>query len=183
LAFTDENLLISFERKPRVWLFSKSGVKLDEIDIYDDLKDIKNYQGENKALESVAFNKKYGVLTAPEKPLAKDKKSVHTIYSKNNRWSFDSDGEISALEFINEDEIMILQRKLKYLATKAVVTISKLNLKNNDYKILAVLDSKDGWKIDNFEGLTKVDEKRFLMVSDDNESFLQKTLLVLFELN
>jgi hypothetical protein len=48
-------------------------------------------------------------------------------------------------------------------------------------KLLAKLDSFKGWHIDNFEGLTKVDKNRYLMVSDDNGNFFQKTLLVFFE--
>jgi hypothetical protein len=49
-------------------------------------------------------------------------------------------------------------------------------------KYLAAFDSYKGWHIDNFEGLTKVGKNRFLMISDDNDSFFQKTLLVLFEI-
>jgi len=47
---------------------------------------------------------------------------------------------------------------------------------------LAKLDSADGWRLDNSEGLTRVDKNRYLMVSDDNENIFQKTLLVLFEI-
>ena len=38
-----------------------------------------------------------------------------------------------------------------------------------------------GWMIDNFEGLTRVAPHRYLMVSDDNDNFFQKTLLIYFE--
>ncbi len=46
---------------------------------------------------------------------------------------------------------------------------------------LAVLDSSQGWSVDNFEGLARHRGLKFFMVSDNNFSALQKTLLVYFE--
>lgn len=181
LAFMDNKLLISFERKPRVELFSLDAKHIKKIKIDKKLTDIKNYQGENKALESVAYNKTYGVLTAPESPLRNAKSDMHTIYGLNKKWEILMAGKITAMEFMNNDELMIMQRDVDFFAKQGTITISKLNLKNFEYKILATLESKKGWKIDNFEGLTKVDKNRYLIISDDNDSFLQKTLLVLFE--
>lgn len=183
LCFMDENLLISFEKEPRIELFSKNGKKIKSKKIHKDLKDIRNYKGKNKALESVAYNKKYGLLTAPESPLKSSNKKLHTLYGENNKWNFPVSGKITALEFMKKNEIMILQRYFNNLTRQRIITISKLNLKNSKYKVLARLDSKKGWNIDNFEGLTKINEKRYLIVSDDNDSIFQKTLLVLFEVD
>ena len=47
---------------------------------------------------------------------------------------------------------------------------------------MAVFDTSQGWLLDNFEGLARHREQRFFMVSDDNRSALQSTLLVYFEL-
>ncbi|HCB12317.1 MAG TPA: hypothetical protein DEP36_01915, partial [Gammaproteobacteria bacterium] len=38
------------------------------------------------------------------------------------------------------------------------------------------------WLLDNFEGLTRYQDQRFFMISDDNCSAWQSTLLVYFEL-
>jgi len=183
LVLKDDKLLISFERKPKVVLYSKDGIKIKKKKIYKDLRNIKNYKSKNKALESVAYNKKYGIITAPELPLKKSDKKYHTLYSKKKKWDFLACGGITALEFMSKNEIMILQRDFNSLTRRRVATISKLNLKNLEYTVLAKLDSSKGWNIDNFEGLTKVDEKKYLMISDDNNSFFQKTLLVLFEVD
>ena len=43
-------------------------------------------------------------------------------------------------------------------------------------------DSSKGWRLDNFEGLAHYRGRRYFMVSDDNRSPLQKTLLVYFEI-
>ncbi len=61
------------------------------------------------------------------------------------------------------------------------VNLKKCTLNICSSKILAKLETEKGWNIDNFEGLAKVDKNRYLMISDDNGSPLQKTLLVLFE--
>jgi hypothetical protein len=47
---------------------------------------------------------------------------------------------------------------------------------------LAILDNTRGWSVDNFEGLAHHRDNRYFMVSDDNNSALQSTLLLYFEL-
>ena len=50
-----------------------------------------------------------------------------------------------------------------------------------DAREIAVFDSSEGWNVDNFEGLTRHQGRRFFMVSDDNGKAIQRTLLVYFE--
>ncbi len=183
IALVGNNILISFEKKPRVTLFSQDGIKIQDKKINKALRDIKNYKSENKALEALAYNEKYGILTAPELPLNGEDKTNHTLYAKKKTWKFKALGSLTSLEFMSKNKVMILQRKFNSFTRHRVITISQLNLKTNEYQILAKFDTKDGWNIDNFEGLTKVSKKQYLMISDDNDSFLQKTLLVLFEVN
>jgi hypothetical protein len=82
---------------------------------------------------------------------------------------------------MSKHKVMILEKKFKTFSRTWHITISSLNLKNSEYEVLVSLDSIGNLSLDNFEGLTKVGGNRYLMVSDDNESFFQKTLLVLFE--
>ena len=49
-------------------------------------------------------------------------------------------------------------------------------------KNLAALKRRDGWKLDNFEGLTRIKDELYLMISDDNGSFFQECIDVLFEI-
>ncbi|MEN8303238.1 MAG: esterase-like activity of phytase family protein [Campylobacterota bacterium] len=187
LAFLDDELLISFERKHRVELFSLNGVKIKKVKINKSLRDIKNYESQNKGLESVAYSKKYGVITAPELPLKHENRKYHTLYAKDKTWKFKAEGSITALEFIDKERVLILLREFNDFTRKRVITLSAVNLYNCKKRVcasktLARFDSSEGWKIDNFEGLTKVAKNRYLMVSDDNGSFFQKTLLVLFEI-
>ena len=187
LVFLGDDLLISFERKHRVELFSLNALRIKKIKINKNLRDIENYESKNKGLEAVAYSKKYGVITAPELPLKHENRKYHTLYAKDKTWKFKADGSITALEFIDKNRVLILQREFNKFTRKRVTTLCELNLKKCkkticESKTLAQLDSSKGWKIDNFEGLTKVGKNRYLMISDDNGSFFQKTLLVLFEI-
>ena len=187
MVLVDNSLYISFERKPRVDVYSLNGEKIKKHKLEKKLRDIDNYRGKNKALEAIAYSKNYGVVVAPEVSLKGDTKKYHTLYSKDRLFKFISSGKLSALEFICDDTIMALERDFSLISFNRVITLTKIDLNacNDDLcksETIAKLRTSDGWKLDNFEGLTKVGENRYLMVSDDNDSFFQKTLLVLFEI-
>jgi hypothetical protein len=183
MVFVKNDLLISFERDPKIMLFNVNGKskKLEsKYKLNKRLKNQKNYVSKNKMLEAVAYSSKYGVISVAERPL-KSKKH-HVLYGSKKSWRIPYRGDISAIEFMSKHKLLILQRKFNFLTRRRVTILGSLNLKKDRYKVLARLDSSDGWKIDNFEGLTKVKKNIYLMISDDNESFFQKTLLVLFEI-
>lgn len=187
MVLVDEMLYISFEREPRVDVFSLNGKKIKRYRIDKELRDIDNYQGKNKALESVAYSHSYGVVTAPELPLRYRDKKYHTLYANDKTWKFKAAASLTAMEFIDDDKLLTLERDFDKSSNQTVVTLTKVFLDEClsgvcRSEILAVLDSQKGWRVDNFEGLAKVGKNRFLMVSDNNGSLFQKTLLVLFEI-
>ena len=187
MVFVDGELYTSFERKPRVNIYSLNGKKIKKYKIPKFLRDIQNYQGKNKALESITYNEKYGILLSPEKPLLNEDKNYHTIYSKKDSYKFKYTAKLTALEFINENELLSIEREFSYFNFQRVITLSKIYLNRcNDNicksEVLAVFNSNSEINAENFEGLTKVGKNKFLMVSDDNDSIFQKTLLVLFEI-
>ena len=47
---------------------------------------------------------------------------------------------------------------------------------------LVRLDDANGLSLDNFEGLTRHRGQRYFMVSDNNDVFVQRTLLLYFEI-
>jgi len=182
LCYVDDRLLISFERKPRVEYFTLDGKKIKKALIEKKLLNIDNYRSKNKALESVIYTKKYGVVTAPELPLKHKNRCRHTIFTKRGDFGFSGCGCITSLEFISKERILVLLRDYSYLTGDLKVTLLSVDLLSGDTQTIVKMDSQKGWHIDNFEGLTKVGENLYLMVSDDNESIFQKTLFVLFEL-
>jgi hypothetical protein len=180
-------LLISFERKERIVVYSKHAIALKDVKLNKHLRNLQNYQGKNKGLESVAYSPKYGIVTAPENRLKTEKKKYHTLYARNSHWKFQADGSITSIDFIDEDTVLVLMRKYKFMQER-FTSLVRVHLNWCDKKrvcqseVLAKFESSKGWHIDNFEGLCKVDTNRFLMISDDNDSLFQKTLLVLFEI-
>jgi hypothetical protein len=187
MFLVDDKLYISFERKPRVDVFSLNGKKLENYKIADELNDIDNYQTKNKALESIAYSRKYGVITAPELPLIGQNKDLHVLYAKNKIWKFMATANLSAIEFIDDNRLLTLERSFNALTRKRVIILKEVNLSkvHNGISraiILAVMNSSKGWNLENFEGLTKVGKNKFLMISDDNQGFFQKTVLVLFKI-
>jgi len=188
LALYKNALLISFERKNRVLKCSRKGVKLKKMPLNPALEENENYQSPNKGLESVAYSKQYGVITIPELPLKTQNSQYHTLYAKHKIWKFQAKGAVTDIEFIDSSHLLILLREYSYLSNRHITSLLKVNLEQCSQErlckstLLAELDSAKGWNIDNFEGLTKVGNNKFLMVSDDNDSMFQKTLLVLFEI-
>ena len=88
MVFVDDKLLISFERKPRVETFSLRAKKIKKNKIHKDLQKIKHYKSKNKALEALAYSEKYGVITAPESALKKEKKELSYIICKKKEVEF-----------------------------------------------------------------------------------------------
>ena len=187
MVLIDDKLYISFERKPRIDVFSLNGRKIKKYKIAQELKDIDNYQTKNKALEAIAYNEKYGIITAPELPLLGENDNLHVVYTKDKKYKFRATSSLSAMEFIDNNRLLTLERSFNVITRKRVTTLKEINLNKShngicNTRVLAVMSSDNGWNLDNFEGLTKVSNNKFLMISDDNGSFFQKTLLVLFEI-
>jgi len=188
-------LLISFEEKPKIgWFHTDSenfGRLVRKYRLPKKLKKVKNYRSKNKGLEALAWHKHYGILTAAEWPLKKDNKKFQTIYALSGKeWHFKAEPEgnsaISAIEVMDDGNILVLERSFTGYMNPFVVTLKKVYLNRCrkgicPVKILVKMNSHKGWNIDNFEGLAKVGKHRYVMISDDNDNFFQKTLLIYFE--
>jgi len=185
MAFSEDGLIISFERDPKVSLYDFKGKKIKNIPLPEVLYDIGHYQKKNKALEAVALHPDFGIITAPEAPLKGSDENIHTLYSLSQTWKFKASGNITSIEVMPDNDLLILERDFHLLRGHSI-TLKKLNIMQCNTgvcptKTLASLKSTQGWEMDNFEGLTHVKDNMYLMVSDDNGSFFQKCILVLFE--
>jgi len=185
LKCVDNRLLISFEQDGEVAYFDFEAHKIKDAKIDKILLDEKRYKSANKSLESVTYNTKYGVVTAPELPLRGKENNHHTIFTQHGNFDFFAKGCITSMEFIDQDRVLVLLRDYSYLTHRQKITLLALNLlknSNTNTEMILKMDSKKGWKIDNFEGLTKVGERLYLIVSDNNDNMFEKTLFVLFTL-
>ncbi len=186
-------LLISFEERAKIAWFHKNSKKygqmIKKFTLPKKLRAIKNYRSKNKSLESLAWHPKYGILTASEWALKKDHKKWQTIYALSGKeWHFNAEPEqksaVTAIEVMDDGNLLVLERSYTGLMNPFVITLKKVYLgkkKMCKTKVLAKMNSHKGWNIDNFEGLARVGTRRYLMVSDNNDNFFQKTLLIYFE--
>jgi hypothetical protein len=194
----DSELLISFERQPRIARFTPKGKLLEDYTLPVVLQDIKNYYEPNKALEAVTIHPRLGILTAPEWPLKLGQKTSdflqgeykHSIFALNGKqWQIPAypalNSGIVAVEALDDGSILVLERAFVSVFEPFIISLRRVWLSddgNSKVEQVAVFDSTKGWKVDNFEGLTHHKGKFFLMVSDDNNSSLQRTLLSYWEL-
>ena len=189
-------LLISFEGRPKIGRFNDKGVMLKQFRLPPKLLNVKNFRSRNKSLESVALHPKYGLLTASEWPLKRNKAKDQVIYSLSGKeWHFKAENAVSSavvsMEVMDDGNLLVLERAYSGLINPVVITLKKVFLKGCRKRrkkkrickseVLAQFNSNNGWHIDNFEGLAKVGKSRYVMVSDDNDNFYQRTLLVYFE--
>ncbi len=190
-----KRLLISFEGKPKIGWFHKNsnkiGQRIKKYTLPKILRSSKHYRSKNKSLEALAWHPRYGVLTVAEWPLKRDDKKRQTVYALNGKqWHFKAEPEprsaVSAIEVTDDGNLLVIERSFTGLLDPFVVTLKKvyLNRCNKGWchsEVLLKMDSHKGWDVDNFEGLAKVGKHRYVMISDDNDNFFQKTLLIYFE--
>ena len=188
-------LLVSFEGKAKIGWFHKNsekiGQRIKKYKIPAVLQNKKNYRSKNKSLEALAWHPKYGILTVAEWPLKRDDKKKQTVYALNGRtWHFKAEPEprsaVSAIEVMDDGNLLVLERSYTGLMDPFVVTLKKVYLNRCKKgwchsEVLAKMNSHKGWDVDNFEGLARVGKRRYVMVSDDNDNFFQRTLLIYFE--
>jgi len=187
-------LLVSFEGDVKIAWVHKEGRKFGRMirtfPLPKELRKISRYRSKNKSLEALTWHPQYGVLTAPEWPLKKYHKKRHVVYSlRGKRWSFRAEPEarssLVAMETMDDGNLLVLERSYTGLFSPFVITLKKVFLKGCKKrcksKVLAKLNTHKGWDIDNFEGLTRVGKRRYLMVSDNGDNFYQRTLLIYFE--
>ena len=178
LTTNDTNeLIISFEGKPRISQLSTEGkIKKDYI-LPKELNTPSNYVDGNKMLESVAWHKNYGILTASEYPLGGKKNTEQTIYSLNGKnWHFKAepytDNAITAIEVMDDDHLLILERAYKKGKVPSFyITLKKLYIEECNENQLCKSEILYAEKLDfkNYEGLTKIGENHYLMINDNQD--------------
>ncbi len=184
----DTELLICFERIPRVIRYNSDGRFISEETINNDLNNIKNYQSENKSLEAITLHNKFNIITGPERPLDNNNNllSLHNLQDK--QWLFNAEnenyGSLVGLTTLPNNQIIALERSYPGVFAGMSITIHLLTLDNDKIKqkTLVRMKPEDGYFNDNFEGISWHKENRFFMVSDNNDNFFQKTLLIYFEI-
>lgn len=185
----DTELLVSFEGEPRLARHRPDGRVMAEVPLSAPLNDLGQYRY-NLMLEGVCMHPREGILTVPEEPLLADHGMARLYRQDGRSWKLPAPrGGIVALECLPDGDVLVLERDFTTLTLRFVITLRRVHLPEKaatdamlKSEIIAVFDSADGLAVDNFEGLTRHRGNRFFMISDNNDVFLQRTLLMYFEL-
>ena len=188
----DAELIVSFERFPRIVRYRPDGYVIEEYPLPAPLNDARMYQDSNKMLESVCADSKLGILTVPEAPLKGERQGYTRIFSLDGRsWIYPipEGNRISALECLGNNRVLVLESNITGVLGRLEVFLKLATLSPNAslaepvlVETAVALDSGKGHQIDNFEGLARHRGNRFFLVSDDNDLFIQRSLLLYFEL-
>jgi hypothetical protein len=184
-------LIISFERHFRIARFSLQGRLLGNMKLPKLLRNKRHFRRKNKGLESVTLHPRYGMITAAELPLKTAPKNYQTLYARHNKvWHFKlspyRNSAVTGLETLPNGDVLVLERSYNGLFSPMIISLRQVKLsecnKRHQCNVqdIAIFNSVDGWRIDNFEGLTHYKDNQYLMVSDNNKNPLQNTVLVLF---
>lgn len=189
----DTELIISFEMKPRIVRYSPTGQWRGEIPLPSALRNPHNYRNPNEALESVTIDQRWGIITGSEARLRNDPPEWIRIFTTDGRfWLYPLGGApgsaLVAMEALPDGGLLMLERAFVSPLQPFAISLRRTALPDPQKIVpmtvsdIAIFKSNEGWSLDNFEGLTRHRGGRFFMVSDDNCSILQTTLLVYFEL-
>lgn len=187
----DSVLAVSFERHPRILRFEPDGRFVDSLPLPAELRHASRYADPNKALETLIWLPETGFVTGPERPLAGAEGGIIEIFAMDGRrWRYPlaatPNASLVDMEALADGSLLALERGHGLMFLPLVITIRHTLIDTAapgallPVTTLAILDTSQGWSVDNFEGLTRHRGKSFFMVSDDNFSELQMTLLVYF---
>ncbi|NIW86826.1 MAG: esterase-like activity of phytase family protein [Gammaproteobacteria bacterium] len=185
----DSRLLVSFERRPRILEVRPDGSWLASHALPPPLHRREAYASGNKSLEAVAHHPVLGILTAPEQPLRGADARQLAIYALDGRvWHAPRaphpNSALTAMEVLPDGSLLLLERGFELLPPRVVIWLRQGRIGDDgliQLETRADLDSSEGWHLDNFEGLARHRGRRFFLISDDNGSPLQNTLLIYME--
>ncbi|MBK6846920.1 MAG: esterase-like activity of phytase family protein [Proteobacteria bacterium] len=190
-------LLISFEQRPRVWRFRADGRFVRDEPLPAPWADVASYRSPNEALEAVAWHRRWGLIFGSEQPLRDQAPGTLPLGSAGGAaWQLAANPKVAQsglvdLVALRDGTLLLLERAYVASSGRTVISLSRLTLRRGRDGVpplpaaverLVVFDSAAGWALDNFEGLTALPGQRVLLVSDDNESAAQRTLLLCLRL-
>ena len=188
----NSELVISREGDPGIDAYTPAGQWLRREQLPQDHAKRRQYATPNKGLEALAHHPQLGLISAAEMPMRGQSMELIQLFSLTG-WRMEiprSNGPncgVVALETTDNSGLLILERCYQAMPPQLRVQLRYLPLPNSaeaqapTIHPLANWDTAAGWRIDNFEGLTRIGQNRYLMISDDNDHPAEDTLLVYFE--
>ncbi len=186
---SDTELIVSFERKPRIIKFTIEGNHISQYPLANNLNDIRKYSSANKSLEAITLHPKFNIITGPERPLKNEDKNKLTLHTINDDvWHFkpksEAHGALVGLTTLPDNRLVALERIFSSVFAGVSSALHLITLDDNSIHVeqLSLLNPSASYFNENFEGITWHKDNRFFMISDDNDNIFQRTLLVYFEI-
>lgn len=176
----DTELWVSFERDHRLQRFGPDGSPLAAPIRPAQATDA----AANKGMEAMTRHSEHGLILGLESPprgFAPKETRLFTLDGQEWRYPLAAPTGSALTELTTDgDDLLALERAFAPPAP-LVISLRRIRLgepPDLDVETLASFSSGDGWWLDNMEGLTRLDDGRLLLLSDDNASPLQRSLLV-----
>ena len=186
----DSELVVSFERIPRLLRFRTNGELIDSIPLPQQLADINHYAGENKSLEAVSWHPDYEFLLGAERPLPATGLSIFSSKIDNSLlWTFQADnktyGSLVGMTTLPSGQLVLLERSFPGVFAGVTITLhlAQLEQQGLKQKKLAALYPGNQLFNDNFEAIAWHRSNRFFLISDDNDNLLQRSILLYIAVN
>lgn len=168
----DTQLVVALENGPAIVRFTPQGEALGDVELPAALRDPNRYYSKNKRLESVAVYGKQGIVTAPEAPLVGQPPTRHTLYTTDGRqWSFDAieeGSDLKGIEALPDGSLLVLERlegggkRARQMVLRRIDPASCAAGATCRAGAGGDTTRADG----NFEGMTRLSERLYLLVSD-----------------
>ncbi|WP_027349583.1 esterase-like activity of phytase family protein [Halotalea alkalilenta] len=178
-----KTLLVGFERDHRIQRFSlapkRLGMPLDDPIRPEGARSARN----NGSLEAMTIHPRLGVIAGLEfSPRDLPRGETRLFDLHGNEWRYrlaEAAGSGLTAMAPLDDGLLTLERAFKPFHP-LVISLRKVTLEANGeahVETLARFASDQGWRLDNFEGLTLIGDHRYLMASDNNYLPIQSSLL------
>lgn len=172
---SDSELLIALEDGPAIARFTPQGKRIADVPLPAPLADKAYYAKKNRRLESVAFDTRYGVITAPETALLGQPEDQHTLYATGGaKWSFKAfqpdDSNLKAIEIMPDGNALILERTREKKGAPFVGRLRYVDIAgcsgNETCSVTDYTPVPAAGLENNFEGMTRLSDDLLLLVTD-----------------
>ncbi len=185
----DTELVICFERSPRIGRYDVYGKWIADITINNTLANISHYEHVNKSLEAITEHPQFQFISASERPLKQTSNNLFAHDKINaSEWEFETSnkdyGSLVGLTTLPDGNIIALERIFQNIFTGVTSVIHSIEFDDNDIVQTQLISLKpaDGVFNDNFEAISWHRDNRFFMISDDNDNLLQRSILIYFSI-
>jgi hypothetical protein len=188
---SDTELLVALEDGPAIARFTPQGEYVGLVDLPGVLTDSRSYDGKNERLEAVTAHPRHGILTAPEAPLRVRSDDDHTIFAAQGReWSFRTfqpkRSSLKAMETLPDGSLLVLERTRDEKGADPHARLRHVDLpkcsNGGACPVTDAIPSSGEVPPGNYEGMTRITDDLYLMVSDHTKRDPVSARLVLFRL-